>query len=96
MVAMKLLGFFRRHSMHGPGTSAFENFRNISAGDRPPSGSGSCQRGRGRGMHSPPRSSRPCSGLPGISWRLQMQNLAHFAVLTWPAPPPSRSNNTIS
>jgi hypothetical protein len=30
------------------------------AGDRPPSGSGSCQRGRGRGMHRP-RSSRPCS-----------------------------------
>jgi hypothetical protein len=44
-------------------------------------------------MHRP-RSSRPCSELPGISWRLRMQNLAHFAILTWPAPPLSRSNNT--
>jgi hypothetical protein len=61
----------------------------IYAGDRPPSGSGSCQRGRDRGIHRP-RSFRPCSELciPGISWRLQMQNLAHFAILTWPGPPP--------
>ena len=48
-------------------------------------------------MHRP-RSSRPCSELPGISWRLRMQNLGHFAILTWPGPPPppplSRSNNT--
>jgi hypothetical protein len=31
MVAMKLLGFFRQHSIHGSGTSApaFENFRKI-------------------------------------------------------------------
>ena len=58
----------------------------IVAGDRTPSGSGSCQRGRDRGMHRP-RSFRPCSELPGISWRLQMQNLAHFAMLTWPGPP---------
>jgi hypothetical protein len=70
----------------------------IYAGDRPPSRSGSCQRGRGRGMHRP-RSSRPCSKLPGLSWRLRMQNVAHFAILTWPVqiPPPTffpRSNNT--
>jgi hypothetical protein len=38
-------------------------------------------------MHRP-RSSRPCSELPDISWRLGMQNLAHFAILTWPGPPP--------
>jgi hypothetical protein len=31
---------------------------------------------------------RSCSELPGISWRFQMQNLAHFAILTWPGPPP--------
>jgi hypothetical protein len=34
-------------------------------------------------MHRP-RSFRPCSELPGISWRLHMQNLAHVAMLTWP------------
>jgi hypothetical protein len=32
-------------------------------------------------MHRP-RSFRPCSELPGLSWRLGMQNLAHFAILT--------------
>ena len=58
----------------------------IVADDRTPSGSGSCQRGRDRGMHRP-RSSRPCSELPGISWRFQMQNLVHFAILTWPGSP---------
>ena len=26
------------------------------------------------------------SCLPGISWRLEMQNLAHFAMLSWPGP----------
>jgi hypothetical protein len=62
-------------------------FSGMYAGDRPPSGSGSCQRGRARGIHRP-RWFRPCSELPGISWRLGMQNLAHFAMLTWPAPPP--------
>jgi hypothetical protein len=50
-------------------------------------------------MHRP-RSFRPCSELPGISWRLEMQNLAHFAILTWPGPPLppplSRLNNTNS
>ena len=60
----------------------------IVAGDRTLSGSGSCQRGRDRGMHRP-RSFRPCSELPDISWRLHMQNLAHFAMLTWPGPPPT-------
>ena len=70
----------------------------IVAADRALIGSGSCQRGRDRGMHRP-RSFRPCSELPGISWRLHMQNLAHFAMLTWPGPPPTphplaRSNNT--
>jgi hypothetical protein len=39
-------------------------------------------------MHRP-RSFRPCSELPGISWRLQMQNLARFAILTCPGPPPT-------
>jgi hypothetical protein len=70
----------------------------IYAGDRPPSGSGSCQRGRDRGMHRP-HSFRPCSELciPGISLRLRVRNVAHFAILTWPGPPPLpafRSNNT--
>jgi hypothetical protein len=87
-VATKFLGFVRQHPVHGPGSSApaFENFRNTCRGDRPPSGSGSCQRGRDRGIHRP-RSSRPCSELPGLSWRLQMQNLAHFAILTCSPPP---------
>jgi hypothetical protein len=55
---------------------------------RPPSGSGSYQRARVRVMHRP-SNARPCSELPGISWRLQMQNLAHFAILTRPGPPPT-------
>jgi hypothetical protein len=40
-------------------------------------------------MHRP-RSFWPCSELPDLSWRLQMQNLAltHFAIPTWPGPPP--------
>jgi hypothetical protein len=59
----------------------------IYASDSPPSGSGSCQRGRGRGMHRP-CSGRSCSEIPGISWRVGMRAVAHLAILTWPAPPP--------
>jgi hypothetical protein len=99
MVAMKFLGFVRQHPVHTWPChlrACLCEFQEIYAG-RPPSGSGSCQRGRDRKIHRP-RSSRPCSELPGLSWRLGMKNLAHFAILTWPAPPPpptpSRSNNT--
>jgi hypothetical protein len=76
VVAIKFFGFFRQHPIHGPGTSApaFENFKKVYAGDRPASGSGSCQRGRDRGIHRP-RSSRPCSASylasPG-DWRCRI------------------------
>jgi hypothetical protein len=62
----------------------------IVSGHSPPSGSGSYQRARVRVMHGP-SNARPCSELLGISWRLQMQNLAHFAILTWPGPPPTHT-----
>ena len=93
MVATKFLGFVRQHPVPGymalaPPPRLPLRISRRYAGERPPSGSGSCQRGRDRGMHRP-RSSRPCSELPGISWRFQMQNLAHFAILTWPGPPPT-------
>ena len=84
MVATKFLGFVRQHPVHGPGTSApaVAIFRNI------------CRRQDPERIGVVPTSQlissfRPCSELPGISWRLQMQNLAHFAMLTWPGPPPT-------
>jgi hypothetical protein len=39
------------------------------------------EKARVRVMHGP-SNARPCSELPGISWLLRMQNLAHFAILT--------------
>jgi hypothetical protein len=83
MVAMEFLGFFRQHPVHGPGTSApaFAIFRNICWRQAPERIGVVPTRERPRGIHRP-RSFRPCSELPGISWRLRMQNLAHFAILT--------------
>ena len=60
MVATKFLGFVRQHPRYmalAPPRLPLR-FSGIYAGDRTPSGSGSCQRGRDREIHRP-RSSRP-------------------------------------
>jgi hypothetical protein len=83
VVAMKFLAFVQHSTRYmallAPPRRPLR-FSGGHAGDRTPSGSGSCQRGRDRGIHRS-RSFRPCSELHGLSWRLQMQNLAHFDIL---------------
>jgi hypothetical protein len=92
VVAMKFLGFVRQHPVHGPGhlRACLCDFQEYMPATGP-----RADRGRAKTRERP----RKCIDLgasslapsylasPG-SWRLGLQNLAHFAILPWPAPPP--------